>query len=192
MTLSPRERRLLAVLGVLAGLGALRGLWMLATPKPMRPRVATGATAPRAAGRRGTHAATIDRVIELHVDQLDPTPHELKVGRDLFRFAPPPPPPPPPPPSAEDLEVRRRQAAEQARLAAIPHPPPFDLTYLGSFGPAAKRIAVFSDAGGNVIDVHEGTTIGGKFIVDHIGYESVDIKFVGFPDLPAQRLGIGG
>ena len=30
--------------------------------------------------------------------------------------------------------------------------------------------------------------IDNKFIVAHIGYESVDIRFVGFPDWPAKRL----
>ena len=31
-----------------------------------------------------------------------------------------------------------------------------------------------------------------KFIVDRIGYESVDLRFVGFPDVPARRLPVGG
>ena len=37
-----------------------------------------------------------------------------------------------------------------------------------------------------------GEVVEGKFIVDRIGYESVDLKFVGFPDEPAKRLPIGG
>ena len=33
--------------------------------------------------------------------------------------------------------------------------------------------------------------LGGKFIVAHIGYESVDIQAVGYPDAPPQRLAVG-
>jgi hypothetical protein len=31
-----------------------------------------------------------------------------------------------------------------------------------------------------------------RFIVDKIGFESADIKFVGFPDTPGTRLVAGG
>jgi hypothetical protein len=82
---------------------------------------------------------------------------------------------------------------EQARLDAIPKPPPVTLKYLGSFGPAARRVAVFADENGeNLYNARAGEVLEGKFIVDRIGYESVDLKFVGFPDEPARRLPIGG
>ena len=32
--------------------------------------------------------------------------------------------------------------------------------------------------------------IDNKFIVAHIGYESVDIRFVSFPEVPAKRVGV--
>ncbi len=52
---------------------------------------------------------------------------------------------------------------------------------------------MFSDAGRDKIyNALAGDVLEGKFIVDHIGYESVDVKFVGFPDAPAKRLAIGG
>jgi hypothetical protein len=67
------------------------------------------------------------------------------------------------------------------------------LTYLGSFGPKSRRIAVFADESGeNLYNARTGEVLEGKFIVDRIGYESVDLKFVGFPDEPARRLPIGG
>ena len=67
------------------------------------------------------------------------------------------------------------------------------LVYLGSSGMEKRRIAVFADAAGeNLYNVRVGETVEGKFIVDRIGYESVDLKFVGFPDEPAKRLPIGG
>ncbi len=142
-----------------------------------------------------------DRVAVLRVPDLDRVPPESKVGRDPWRFVDPPPPPPPPPPpvhvpTAAELEAMRRaqaEAAERARLAAIeaakPKPPEFAMDYLGNFGPPEKKIAVFTN-GKRVVNALEGQVIDNKFIVARIGYESVDIKFVNFPDTPAKRLGV--
>lgn len=143
-----------------------------------------------------------DHVAELRVGELDRAPASLRIGRDPWRFVDPPPPPPPkpppppPPPSAEDLrrmEEARRRAEEAARLAAIeaakPKPPEFTMEYLGLFGPPDQRIAVFSNGKAEII-AREGEVIDNKFIVARIGYESVDIRFVGFPDWPAKRLGV--
>lgn len=88
-------------------------------------------------------------------------------------------------------EEARRAAEEAARLAAIPKPPEFTLEYMGSFGPANRRIAVFTD-GKKIYNLQEGQVLEGKFIVARIGFESVDIKFVNFPDEPAKRLAIQG
>lgn len=91
------------------------------------------------------------------------------------------------------MEEARRRAEEAARLAAIeaakPKPPEFTMDYLGNFGPAAKKIAVFSD-GKKIVNAQEGEVIDNKFIVARIGLESVDIKFVSFPQTPAKRLGV--
>jgi type IV secretory pathway VirB9-like protein len=90
------------------------------------------------------------------------------------------------------VEARRR-AAEAARLAAIeaakPKPAEFTMEYLGNFGPPEKKIAVFND-GKKIYNALQGDVIDNKFIVARIGYESVDIRFVGFPDWPAKRLGV--
>jgi hypothetical protein len=138
--------------------------------------------------------------VALDLTALEREPRDLTFGRDPFRYGPAPPPPPPPPPTREELERRRREEeerlarlAEERRLAAIPKPPPVTLTYLGSFGPKSRRIAVFADESGeNLYNARTGEVLEGKFIVDRIGYESVDLKFVGFPDEPARRLPIGG
>ena len=141
-------------------------------------------------------------VVPLRLAALSRTPPGFTTGRDPWRFVEPPPPPPPKPrvPSAAELramreaeEARQRQAAEAARLAAIeaarPKPPPFTWSYLGNFGPPGQRIAVFSD-GQRVWNARQGETLEHKFIVAQIGYESVDIRFVGFPDVPAERLAV--
>jgi hypothetical protein len=154
------------------------------------------------AGRPAARQAA-DTVEELRVAELAIQPREYTPGRDPWRFVDPPPPPEPPPPppprgpSAEELEARRRAEEEAARLRALaaaeaakPKPPQFTLSYLGNFGPATRRIAVFSD-GKTIYNALEGETLAGKFIVADIGYESVDIRFVGFPDWPPQRLAVG-
>jgi len=154
-------------------------------------------TAPGAAG-----AQTVQTVETLRLDALGRTPPSFRTGRDPWRFVEPPPPPPPAPhkPSAAELraqqeaaEAARRLAEERARLAAIdaatPKPPPFTWNYLGNFGPAQQRIAVFTD-GQKVWNARQGDTLENKFIVAQIGYESVDISFVGFPQVQPLRLAV--
>lgn len=207
MTLAARERKLLQVLGALAGLAALRGIWILAMPAaPAAPPVAVAgkpADGPRSSFGKSTRRGEQElpkEITELRLTELEAQARALTVGRDPFRFGPIPPPPPPPPPTKAELAELRRQEEERrlaaeaaARDALIPKPPPVTLVYLGSFGTAVRRIAVFSDAAGeNLYNVRVGETVQGKFIVDRIGYESVDLKFVGFPDEPAKRLAIGG
>jgi hypothetical protein len=68
----------------------------------------------------------------------------------------------------------------------------FPYTYIGYIGPADRRIAVFTDEDKKVtINRLQGEVLDGKFLVARIGYESVDIQFVGFPDTPAQRVAVG-
>lgn len=144
-------------------------------------------------------------VAKLHLAALEAKPEDYKVGRDPFRFGGP---------SAAELAAqreaeRRRLEAEAARRRALaeaqaqqapqpvaaedpgPQPPPIDLTYLGSFGPEGRPIAVFVD-GDDIYNAFVGDVVEGKFVVDHIGFESVDLKYVDFPDLPPQRLAVGG
>jgi hypothetical protein len=152
-----------------------------------------------AATHTGAHPG--DRVAVLRLADLDRAPRTSTPGRDPWSFVDPPPPPPPPPPpvhvpSAAELaetERLRKLQEEQARLAAIeaakPKPPDFNLQYLGRFGPPERKIAVFSNGKATFIK-QEGEEIDGKFIVAHIGYESVDIRFVKFPEVPAKRVGV--
>jgi hypothetical protein len=186
-----------ALLGALLG---LRTLWRLAEQGGAAGLPAGGPS--RVTNGRAGSGNLPSELVVVRTDRLVPqTPAELEIGRDPFRYRPLAPPPPPPP-SPEELEAQRlareerdrlaREAAERAaREAAIPRPPEVTLRYLGSFGPRDRRIAVFEDpAGGGVLNAREGETLQGKFIVDKIGYESVDLRFVGFPDEPPRRLGI--
>jgi len=146
----------------------------------------------------------VNEVVDLRASDLGGSVRDYRPGRDPWRYQlppPPPTPPPPPPPSAEELrlraeaerklrEMREAQQAVAAAEAAKPKPPPFTLKYLGKFGPTNEPIAVFTD-GKDILNVKQGAVIEGKFIVGQIGYESVEIQFVGFPNWPSQRLPIG-
>lgn len=158
-------------------------------------------------GRRPAAPADVPEVLvaELALGELSAEPRNYDPGRDPFSYYTPPPPPPPEPqgPTPEELarraeEERRRRAAEQAarqeaveRAPPAPEPPSFQLTYLGSFGPEGRRIAVFTD-GEEIYNALVGDVIDDSFVVADIGFESVTITFVGFPDEPGKRVAIGG
>ena len=208
-----RQKTLLMILGGLLLIAAWRyltpssgGAGSATGPAAQRPRTdeegdPTGRARP-AANSETKRPRPGDRVSQIRIADLDRIPSLAVTGRDPWRFVDPPPPKPPEPPpprplSAAELEAMRLQRerdAERARLAAIeaakPKPAEFTLQYLGHFGPATKRIAVFSD-GKKIFNAVEGETLDKKFIVARIGLESVEIRFVGFPDWPAKRVGLG-
>jgi hypothetical protein len=134
---------------------------------------------------------------------------------------PPPPPPPPPPvappdrdkdgvpdfkdncpdksnPDQADLDHNGIGDACQPGPVVIPPPPPppppvpptFDFKYIGTFGGAANPIATFA-RNGEIVNVHVGDTIDGKFILRSIGIESVEIGYTGFPPDRRDRIPIG-
>lgn len=201
-----RQRVLLGALAVLALIAGWVYLVPDSPPPPPRTAASFDSDSPlggaparpasRAAGSGGGQATT---VLALRLDDLNRASRGFVTGRDPWRFYVPPPPPPHRPTEAElralreAEEARQRllaqQQAEAARVAAIPKPPPFTWGYLGNFGPRDHRIAVFL-SGERVINAREGDTLENKFIVAHIGYETVDIRFVGFPDWPADRLAV--
>lgn len=69
-------------------------------------------------------------------------------------------------------------------------PPPFTYKFLGTFGTPARPLAVFS-SGDEIVNVRVGETFGGQFILLHIGIETVDIGFKGFPPDVRQRIPVG-
>jgi hypothetical protein len=180
----PLQGREKALLGLLVAVLAFLGLRLLLGGLGDDEMAAAGANPSGA--RREALSLTIAQASTLDIAALEGTSGEIEVGRDPFRFAAPPPPPPrpppPPPPPAE---------APPPPPPRGPQPPPVDLTYLGSFGSPSHRIAVFSD-GKSILNAMRGETLRGKFVVHAIGYESVDLTFVGFPDVPPERLAVGG
>jgi hypothetical protein len=71
-----------------------------------------------------------------------------------------------------------------------PVPPAFDFKYIGTFGGASNPIATFT-RNGEIVNVHAGDTIDGKFILRSIGIESVEIGYVGFAPDERTRVPIG-
>ena len=130
---------------------------------------------------------------ELRLEALAVASGEYEPGRNIFRFGEKPkPPPPPPPPPPREPPPQQPQAPPPPREPPKPQPPPVDVTLLGIFGPERRRVVVLTDKEGTIINALEREVIREKFIIDKIGYESVDIAFVGFPDAAPQRLEFGG
>jgi hypothetical protein len=138
-------------------------------------------------GHLGTRPG--ERVAVLHLADLDRAPKDSARGRDLWSFVNPPRPQIPPLQPQPKQQVPVAEAPLPKTTPPPPHPADFNLQYLGRFGPRDKQIAVFTK-GSAVLNRQEGEVIDNQFIVAHIGYESVDIRFVGFPDAPAKRIGL--
>jgi hypothetical protein len=137
------------------------------------------------AGHLGIHPG--DRVAVLRMADLDPVLRGSARGRDPWSFVDPPRPLLPPQEKTQVSIVE--ELPPQVVEPALPHPAEFDLQYLGRFGPPDKQIAVFTK-GTTILNKQEGEVIDNRFIVDHIGYEAVEIRFVGFPDMPTKRVGV--
>lgn len=189
-----RKRLLLVVLGIALALFAWREL----APYVKGIGGGPGGIGSSVGRAPGTGLASLPRVVDLRLDDLEREPGRFSSQRDPFRFAVEKPPPPPPPRVDESAMRRAMREAREKEQRAIepaappsPQPPPVDVTYLGSFGPANRRLAVFSN-GSEIFNVFEGDRLNGKFYLVRIGLESADIGFVDFPDAPAQRLQVGG
>lgn len=204
MTPERRQKMLILGLAVVAAVAlAVEMPSWLAEPAEAPALRGPAAGGSPTAGARTAAAAPVRDVVEVDLPALEhPEVEASHLDRNPFRFGAPPPPPPPPPPrpltkaEREQIERDRVAAEEAARQAAIeaakPKPPPLDLLFLGSFGPEGRRVAVLADRGrDNIWTVTVGQTVASKFVVAEIGYESVALGFVGFPDVPPQRLAIG-
>lgn len=186
-----QQKRLLAVLLlVLLGFATYRVMQM------------TGG-GPGGGGRSG-EANQAERVLaELEVPRLNLNLLKREAatytpGRDPFRFGAAPKPPrrvaPKPARKRQQPKPKPERPPQVAPVPAqppAPIPPQVDFTYLGSFGPNTRRIAVFT-RDGEIFNALTGDVLLESFIVDKIGFESADITFVGFPDTPGKRLEAGG
>jgi len=146
----------------------------------------------RGAPKRSQKEISPDEVPELSVKDLGPPKGSgADSGRDLFELREPtrtplptatprpaapgdfafvgPLPPPPPTPT--------------------PHPPEVTFKFIGTFGPKDSPIAVIQQ-GDQTFNARAGDTLFGKYVLKKVGYESIDVGFVGFPQSETKRLGI--
>ncbi|HEU5250135.1 MAG TPA: hypothetical protein VFW15_09115 [Thermoanaerobaculia bacterium] len=162
--------------------------------------VASGAedTEPRAArsGRRRVATPGPDEIPPLTARDLEP---RLRAAggdaaiRDLFDprepTKPPPPPPtpaPPPPPGPGHVDFVGPLPPPLPTPTPTPPEPPFRL--IGIFGPKERPIAVLAN-GEELINARAGEVVLGRWIVKKVGYESIDVGFVG-PWTETRRLPI--
>jgi hypothetical protein len=129
------------------------------------------------------------------LDVKDFAPHAAKgsadPGRDLFDLREPTrkplPTATPAPPAPGD--VRFVGPLPPPPPTPTPAPPAVGFKFLGTFGPKEHPIAVIQQ-GEQILNVRAGDTLFGKFILKKVGYESIDVGFVGFPEAETRRLGI--
>ena len=188
MTPKGRQTFLLVVLGLIFVIA----IWRV-VPASWKGS-STGQGGRRAGGSRKAPAEV--EVLELRLADLDRETGEYRPGRDPFRYEQAPPARPereiaPPALTRAREEEQIVTAAPEVLEPPKPKPPPVDVVYLGSFGPDDHKIAVFSD-NDTIYNAGVGDVVGERFILVQIGFESVDLKFVGFPDEPAERLSVGG
>jgi hypothetical protein len=151
--------------------------------------------APAARHGRGPTPVSPDEIQALSPEDLRPRLRgSVITERDLFDVReptrPPPPtptsaPPPPPPPGAAEFIG----PLPPPTPTPTPAPPPIPFKFMGSFGPRERPIAVLV-AGDRIVNARAGDTVFERFVLKKVGYESIDVEFLGFPYAPAKRLGI--
>ena len=154
--------------------------------------LATGPHPPPVTGSR-TATASAPGVGIIHTELLESQSGSYKSERNLFAYKEPPPPPPPKPQPRMIVEppLPPPPPVPVAPPApVVPQPPQFPYHYIGTFGTANNPIATFSNSG-EIVNVHVGETIDGKFVLRSIGIESVEIGYVGFPADVKTRIPIG-
>jgi hypothetical protein len=142
--------------------------------------------------RRTQKEVSPDEVPPLSVKDLGPAKGQgVETGRDLFELreptrVPPPTPTPRPPSPGEGAFIGPLPPPPPT---PTPHPPEVTFKFIGTFGPKDSPIAVIQQ-GEQTFNARAGDTLFGKYVLRKVGYESIDIGFVGFPQSETKRLGI--
>lgn len=100
---------------------------------------------------------------------------------------PTPTPPPPPPPKPGDRDFQG--PLEPPGPTPTPVPPEISFKFMGTFGPKDAPIAVLIQSD-QLVNARAGDVVYDRFILRSIGYESVEIGFVGYPPSVTKRVGI--
>jgi hypothetical protein len=191
--MTPRRKQLglLAIFGVLLLLLVLRAK-PAGSPAPAPvERAADADAAPRPGfGRKDDAHVTPDQLPDIDPSALRRQPQGVgEPKRDIFKFREPPPPPPRPRPPAFT------PPGTWNFIGPLPPPPPpppptppaVPFQFTGTLGPAREPVAVLLE-GDRLVLARQGEIVDGKFIIRKIGYESIDVGFVGFPEQNRQRI----
>lgn len=130
-------------------------------------------------------------VVMVDLGQLGATAGEYESKRNIFRFGERPRKAPAPPPPVVPTRIEPRTPTPPPPVVREePKPPPVTFQLLGIFGPDDRRIAALLD-GPEIVNALESDILKDQFIVNQIGYESVEFGFVGFPKNQTTRLEMG-
>ena len=160
-------------------------------PPPVAPAAAERRPPAIARGARSrTRAVAPDEIPLLTERDLDPRLRGAgsDTGRDLFDFREPTPTPPPVPTAAPTIPPMFGPSGPPTPTPT-PAPPQITFTLIGIFGPSDHPIAAIQ-FGSEIENVREGDVVHQLFRIQKIGYESIDVGFVGFPPTESRRIGI--
>jgi hypothetical protein len=166
-------------------------------PPPVTAPVAVAARREAPPARRGRRRVVDPAEIPLLTERdLDPQVRggAGDTGRNLFDFREPTPTPLPVPTPAPPPPPAPGQPGFVGPLPPPPPPPtpaPPEIVFrlMGIFGPTDRPIAVLQ-YGTEIINARERDVVLRAFVIQKIGYESIDVGFVGFPPTESRRLGI--
>jgi hypothetical protein len=194
---------LLAVLAGLLVLALVRSSRDNAPARRPAPAPATGVEGDDPAPNRSRSRSDGKKLTVDDLPFIDP--HDLvavdsttsAVSRDIFIFKPPTPTPPPPthvptptavPVCGDPRFLGPCPPPPPPTPTPTPNPPEISFKFIGSFGPKEEPIAVLV-AGDKVVNARTGDVVFERFIIKKVGYESIDVGFVG-PWTDVRRLPI--
>jgi hypothetical protein len=165
-------------------------------PGPARPAVPTAPGEPgeespaaRARPRRGEKEVSPDKVpIVTSEDFQPPRATRDRAGRNIFDFRPPTPTPVPTPRPMPTLPPMQGPPPPPSP-PPTPTPPEITFRFIGTFGPKDRPIAVLVSTD-KVVNARAGDVVYDRFILRRVGYESIDVGFVGFSPSETRRVGI--
>lgn len=151
---------------------------------------------PRGPARANEKVITADEVPIVTTKDFD-SQRDRREGpteRNLFDLRPPTPRPLPTPTAAPPPPPRPGEAAFVGPLpppppTPTPAPPDIPFKFIGTFGPRDRSFAVLV-LGDQIVNARAGEVVFDRFILRRVGYESVDVGFVGFAPTETRRLGI--
>ncbi len=171
-------------------------------PAPAGGRPPSGSLDEERPSARGSGArpdpkkASPDDVPIVTTKDLDPQRARMEgpSGRNLFDLRPPTPVPPPTPTPAPPPPPPPGSAAFVGPLpppppTPTPAPPEVPFKFIGTFGPKDRPVAVLV-LGDQILNARAGDVVFDHFILRRVGYESVDVGFVGFAPSETRRIGI--